>query len=215
MRLILIAAFVSLSSVVWQHSQVQLRCLSARPVLTVPHTWQALLDGAHLSIFTTVEPALLATHSRMDTNSVNERSETFRPPQAFHPIKIEVFDADDGILAHKLVCQLKEPVPAAVADTLVYVLQIVNRPLAVVAAFLTAGYRTMGGSQFVERGFIPLGRIYHRAVIQVEKMLQTKVHPDSFTCSRKDVVAFLFRDNDEIELSQHIAFHCEGFNFAF
>ena len=46
-------------------------------------------------------------------------------------------------------------------------------------------------------------------------MLQAKVHPDSFTCSRKDVVAFLFRDDDEIDLSQRIALHCEGFNFAF
>ena len=46
-------------------------------------------------------------------------------------------------------------------------------------------------------------------------MLQTEIHPDSFTCSRKDVVAFLLRDNDEIELSQRIALHSEGFNFAF
>ena len=78
-------------------------------------------------------------------------------PQAFHPIEIEVFDADDGIFAHKLVCQLEKLIAPAIADALICALQIANRPLAVVAAFLTAGYRTMGGSQFVERGFIPLG----------------------------------------------------------
>ena len=48
-RLMLIAAFVSLSKMVWQHSHSQLRCLSARFGLTDPHTWQALLDGAHRS----------------------------------------------------------------------------------------------------------------------------------------------------------------------
>lgn len=46
-------------------------------------------------------------------------------------------------------------------------------------------------------------------------MLQAKVHPDSFTCSRKDVVAFLLRDNNEIEFSQRIALHSKGFDFAF
>ena len=85
MRLMLIAAFVSLSRVVWQQSQVQLRCLSARPVLIVPHTWQALLEGAHRPIFTTVVPALLATHSKIDTNSAKARSETFRPHRRFIP----------------------------------------------------------------------------------------------------------------------------------
>lgn len=46
-------------------------------------------------------------------------------------------------------------------------------------------------------------------------MLQTEIHPDSFTCSRKDVVAFLLRDNDETELSQRIALHSEGFDATF
>ena len=87
-RLMLMAAFVSLSKVVWQHSHFQLRCLSARSVLTVPHTWQALLEGAHLSIFTTVEPALPATHSSIDTNSAKARSETFRPHRRFIPSRL-------------------------------------------------------------------------------------------------------------------------------
>lgn len=85
MRLILIAAFVSLSSVVWQHSHSQMRCLSERLALIVPHTWQTLLEGAHLSIFTTVVSVLLATHSRIDTNSAKARSEIFRPHKRFIP----------------------------------------------------------------------------------------------------------------------------------
>lgn len=87
-RLMLIAAFVSLSKLVWQQSHSQLRCLSVRFVFNVPHTWQALLEGAHLSIFTTVEPALLATHSKMDTNSAKARSETFRPHRRFIPSRL-------------------------------------------------------------------------------------------------------------------------------
>ena len=83
----------------------------------------------------------------------------------FHPIEIEVFDADDGIFAHKLVRQLEEPVAPAIADALICALQIANRPLAVVAAFLAAGYRMVSSSQLIERAFIPLGGIYHRAVI--------------------------------------------------
>lgn len=41
------------------------------------------------------------------------------PPQALYHVKIEVLDADDGIFAHKLVCQLEKPIAPAVADTLV------------------------------------------------------------------------------------------------
>ena len=114
----------------------------------------------------------------------------------------------------KLICQLEEPVAPAIADALICALQIANRPLAVVAAFLTAGYRTMGRSQLIKRRFIPLGRIYHGTVIQIEKMLQAEIHPDSFTCSRKDVAALLPGDDDEIDFSQRIALHGERFNFT-
>lgn len=41
------------------------------------------------------------------------------PPQALHPIKVKVFDADDSILAYKLVGQLEEPIAPAIADALV------------------------------------------------------------------------------------------------
>ena len=74
----------------------------------------------------------------------------FPPPQALHPIEIKVFDADDGILAHKLICQLEEPVAPAVADTLVDALQIANRTPAVPTSFLAAGCHTMSCSQLFE-----------------------------------------------------------------
>lgn len=74
----------------------------------------------------------------------------FPPSQALHPIEIEVLDTDDGVFSNKLVRKFEEPVPAAVADTLVYAFQIANRPLAVVAAFPAAGYRTVSSSQFFE-----------------------------------------------------------------
>ena len=70
----------------------------------------------------------------------------------------------------------------------------------------------MGVSQFIERCFIPLGRVYYRTVIQIEEMLQTEIHPDSFTCSRIDVVTFLFGDDDEIDFSQRTAFYSESFD---
>ena len=84
----LIAALVSLSRTVWQQSHSQRRCFNVRHGLTVPHTWQALLEGAHRSIFTTVDPALLATHSRIATNSEKARSETFRPHRRFIPSRL-------------------------------------------------------------------------------------------------------------------------------
>ena len=136
----------------------------------------------------------------------------FPPPQALHPIEIEVLDADDGILAHKLVCQFEEPIAPAVADALVDTLQVTNRTPAVSAALLAAGYRTVSYLQLFERGFVPLGRIYHRAVIQIEEMLQSKIHPDSFTCSWKDVVVLLPGDDDEIDFAQRIALYGERFD---
>ena len=88
-------------------------------------------------------------------------------PQAFHPIEVEVFDTNDGVLAYKLICQLEEPIASAVADALVNTLQMLDSPPAVPAAFLAAGYRTVGSPQLFERNLIPLGRVYHRAVIQI------------------------------------------------
>ena len=131
------------------------------------------------------------------------------PPQTFHPIQIEVFDADDGVFSDKLVCQFEEPIAPAVTDTLVHSLQVANRPLAVVAVFLTTGHRMVSCSQLFERDFVPLRRVYHSAVIQIKEVLQTKIHPDSFTCSWIDVVALLFGDDDEIDFSQRIALYGE------
>ena len=116
----------------------------------------------------------VAGHPLKDSDELSEsKVGGLSSPQALHPIEIEVFDADDGVLSNKLICQLEEPIAPAVADALVYAFQIANRPLAVVAAFPAAGYSAMGGSQLIERGFIPLGRIYYGAVIQIEKVLQT------------------------------------------
>lgn len=41
------------------------------------------------------------------------------PPQAFHPIEVDVLYANDGVLTHKLICQFEEPVTPAVTDALV------------------------------------------------------------------------------------------------
>lgn len=74
----------------------------------------------------------------------------FPPPQAFHPIKVKVFDANDSILAHKLVCQLEKLIAPAIADALVDALQVANRTPSVPAAFFAARYHTMSSSQFFE-----------------------------------------------------------------
>lgn len=58
-------------------------------------------------------------------------------PQTLHSIEIQIFDADDGIFPDKLICQFEEPIASAVADTLVYPIQIANCPSAVLAAFAT------------------------------------------------------------------------------
>lgn len=158
----------------------------------------------------------IAGHPLKDRHKLREgKVRDLSSPQALHCVEIQVLDADDGIFPNKLVRQFKEPIASAVADTLVYAPKIANRPITVVAAFLAARYRTVSGPKLIERGFIPLWRIYHRTVVQIEEMFQTEIYPDSFTCSRKDVVTFLLRDNDEIELSQRIALHCEGFDATF
>ena len=61
----LIAALVSLSSVAPHPSQVHLRSVNVKLVLTVPQMWQALLLGSQRSTFTTILPFLRATHSRI------------------------------------------------------------------------------------------------------------------------------------------------------
>lgn len=100
----------------------------------------------------------VAGHPFQNGDKLSKRNVgNFPPPQAFHTIQIEVFNADDGILSHKLVGQLEELVAPAVADALVDTLQVANRPLAVVAAFLTTGHRTVSCPQLFERSFIPLG----------------------------------------------------------
>ena len=81
----------------------------------------------------------------------------FPPPQALHPIEIEVLDTDDGVFSNKLVRQFEEPIAPAVADALVDTLQMPKSSPAVLTTFLTAGYRTVSSSQLVERCFIPLG----------------------------------------------------------
>ena len=79
------------------------------------------------------------------------------PPQALHPIEIEVLDTDDGVFSNKLVRKFEEPIASAVADALVDTLQMPKSSPAVPATFLTAGYRTVSSSQFFERSLIPLG----------------------------------------------------------
>ena len=72
------------------------------------------------------------------------------PPQTLHSIEVQVFNADDGIFPDKLICQFEEPIASAVADTLVYPIQIADCPSAVLTAFATTGYRTMGSTQFIK-----------------------------------------------------------------
>ena len=155
----------------------------------------------------------VAGHPLKDSDELSEsKVGGLSSPQALHPIEIEVLDTDDGVFSNKLVRKFEEPIASAVADALADALQVTNRTPVVPASFLTAGYRTMSCSQLFERSPIPLGRIYYGAVIQIEKVLQTEIHPDSFTCSRIDVVTFLFGDDDEIDVSQRIALHGERFD---
>ena len=184
------AALVSLSKMVWQQSRSQQRCFSVSFALTVPH--MASLAGWRPPVdFYNGGPSV-AGHPVQDRDELCKGEVGYLPsPQALHPIEIKVLDTDDGMLPNKLVRQFEEPIPATVTDTLVHALHITNRPLAVVAAFLTAGHCTVSSSKVFERCFVPLRRIYHRAVIQVEEMLQTEIRPGSFTCSWIDVVALL------------------------
>lgn len=81
----------------------------------------------------------IAGHPFQDANELREGKVGNLPsPQALHSVEIQVLDADDGIFSNKAVCQLEEPVPATVTDTLVYAPEIANRPLTVVATFLAA-----------------------------------------------------------------------------
>ena len=45
-------------------------------------------------------------------------------------------------------------------------------------------------------------------------MSQTEIHPDSFTCSRKDFAALLFGYDNEIDVSQCIALYGERFDYS-
>ena len=51
-----------------------------------------------------------------------------------------------------------------------------------------------------------------RAVVQIEKVLQPKIYPDSLTCSRIDIAALLLGDNDKIDFSQCIALYGNRFD---
>ena len=80
----------------------------------------------------------VAGHPLKDSDELSEsKVGGLSSPQALHPIEIEVFDADDGVLSNKLICQLEEPIAPTVADALADALQVTNRTPAVLTTFLT------------------------------------------------------------------------------
>lgn len=107
-------------------------------------THMASLAGRHPSVDFYDRGTGVAGHPFQDANKLCESEVgNFPPPQALHPVEIKVFNTDNGVFSNKLICQFKEPIAPAVTDALVHPLQVANRPLAVIAAFLTTVHRTV------------------------------------------------------------------------
>ena len=79
-------------------------------------------------------------------------------------------------------------------------------------AFLATRQAAMRQPNLGQACLKPFRRVNCCTVIQSKEMFQTKVHPDRFTCSWKNVVTFLLDDNKQKAFALSGSFDCNSFD---